>query len=133
MKLRKTMLTAATLAVTAASALTTTGTAAATTSPPGGWDHVWTSRDGGAEVYVNRYKDNISVCDVKKDGRSARLEVYIEKATKPVYTMTTSQCAIHWEPDGGKYNLPEGKEIHLYFGTGKGRDNLTHQKFLNNR
>ncbi|NIH87187.1 hypothetical protein [Amycolatopsis granulosa] len=132
MKLRTTMLTAATFAVTAASALTITGTAAATTDPAG-WDHVWTSHDGGATVYVNRYKDNISLCDVKKDGRAARVEVYVGNATKPVYTMSTTGCATHWEPDGGKYNLPEGKEIHLYFGTREGRDNLTHQKFLNNR
>ncbi|WP_167104425.1 hypothetical protein [Amycolatopsis granulosa] len=132
MKLRKTMLTVATLAVTAASALTITGTAAATTDPSGGaWNHVFTSHDRTARIYVQEYNDVIKACDISANGKPVSLDVYIgKKSFDPRYSVTVKgdkgKCVTHSASQGGKYNLPKGRTILLEFsGNGPGSHNVT--------
>ncbi|NIH78571.1 hypothetical protein [Amycolatopsis viridis] len=131
MKFRKMMLTAATLTVTAASALTITGTATATTSPAGGWDHVWAG--GDATVYAEETGDVIKVCDTKADGQP----VYVKVSSGGQWKYTVwakgglGSCAERSEKDKGVYDLIEGREIEVEFGTGNGPHHVG--RFLNAR
>ncbi|NIH78572.1 hypothetical protein [Amycolatopsis viridis] len=121
MKLRKTMLTAATLAVTAASALTITGTATATTDPPGGsYDHVYTAEDHAAQIYVQERNDVIKLCDIRANGKPAHMDVFVEGSSRnPVYTVDVKgglgSCVTHSASQGKPYILPKGRRVYLHF------------------
>ncbi|GAB3578140.1 hypothetical protein GCM10027445_44890 [Amycolatopsis endophytica] len=122
---------AATVALTAAAVVATTGTASAAVEPPGdGWDH--TFKASGVVVYVEENGDRISICDTAANGKRAQLDVWI--GSDPIYSSVVTKgkgsCVTHSASQGGKYNLPEGKQIVLAF-FGNGYDYRAEESFVN--
>ncbi|OXM73055.1 MULTISPECIES: hypothetical protein [Amycolatopsis] len=131
MKLRKTLLTAGTIATVTTAVLAGTGVASADVD----YDHVWPDNDGTAKVYVKENGDVLSVCDTKADGKAARMHVYVGDEGDPRYSAYATNgkgtCVTRRAKDGGAYNLPEGRRIWVYFGNEDGAGNWTSRSYVN--
>ncbi|NIH81888.1 hypothetical protein FHX46_004418 [Amycolatopsis viridis] len=116
MKLRGTLLAAGAITATATAVLATTGAAAATTyTPPGGWDHTWSTPDHSATVYVEEHGDVIKLCDTKANGNSAQVLVFQHGWRKAWWTAKgNGTCVMHRASEGDPYDLDE-VETKLYF------------------
>ncbi|MFJ6651049.1 hypothetical protein ACIQPS_36135 [Streptomyces sp. NPDC091290] len=99
-------------------ALTATGGNAVAADTPGiDWDHTYSYT--GVRVYVEERGDIISVCDTKKNGHSAFVEVISDGVWPYDYEMRATggygSCKIHRASDGAKYDLDEGDGVALVF------------------
>ncbi|MFF3765758.1 hypothetical protein ACFYYR_16960 [Streptomyces sp. NPDC001922] len=110
------MLVGATALASAALAMTAGGASAA------GWDHSFgpnISGSSGVRVYVQERGDIVKLCDTKKDGYSAELEVGEDGYSGSSYGMSVTTgagtCKTHRAADGAKYNLDENNGVSFGF------------------
>ncbi|MGW8885086.1 hypothetical protein [Streptomyces sp. NPDC055749] len=119
MKLRLGRFAAGAIAFAAATLMVTPGNASAAEPPSIGWewDHILSA--SGVKVYVEEHGDIIAVCDTQANGDSAMVQVRSSDMWPYNYEMTASggngTCKTHRASDGAKYNLPEGREVDLWF------------------
>ncbi|NIH78457.1 hypothetical protein [Amycolatopsis viridis] len=136
MKLRKTLLTAGTIAATATAVLAGTTTASATTDPPppGGWDYVISAP--GAILYIKKHGDIFKLCDTQANNYSAQYDVgYVEDDEWHSRDWASinglGKCVTHRASQGGRHNLPERKLTVFVEGTFSGKRVM--QDFPNDR
>ncbi|NIH82962.1 hypothetical protein [Amycolatopsis viridis] len=118
----------AVVTLAAAGVLVPAGSASAMPDPPGdGWDHTFSEL--GVTVYAEEYGDRIAVCDTAANGASAVVNVWAGPWKYEAVASGFGTCTTHRASEGGRYNLPEGVYVDLYYKGDNGY--ATHSGFMN--